>query len=86
MRYSYLLASALTLSVSGGDLVELLRNRPKTSINKPKVEHADCRTSVDRLKTGPVDIDAVMGNANTANGLKYYDVSFYGHEMLYWEE
>jgi len=36
------------------------------------------------LRAGPVDVDAVLGNSG--GGLKYFDVSFFGHEMLYWEQ
>ena len=53
---------------------------------RPIVGHAECHSSVQRLKAGPVDIQAVLDHNELFPDLKYYDTSFYGHESLYWEE
>ena len=92
MKYSLFAAMAL-LGVDGSrEIKDKLRS--SRSFEKvddlhrsrgPLVGHAECHTSVHRLKQGPVDIDTVLQN-NAQTGLKYYDTSFYGHESLYWEE
>ena len=90
MRYTSLLALVAPIAAAR-DVTNRIRNVtpapgqavPKAALHGPRVQHATCGTAVERLKAGPVDLDAVIGNSG--GGLKYYDVSFYGHESLYWE-
>ncbi len=64
MKYSIFATLMVGAGAENRSVKDTIRNRHMEKVDdmhrSPVVGHAECQTSVERLKAGPVDIDTVL--------------------------